>query len=320
MGILNDSGPRIVYIDQCAYGELLCANPRQEWAEVLSLLRRGIESDRIIVPISAEHLLETGGFKNLSVAEERLEQMFKLSRCTMFVPPEAIAARCLFAKVRRRLIKRSDVIGQLHPNLKHKTVQHFAERKKAADENYKNCHLLYNSIVCPRGIISEEDRHITEEMRSRGERKMFDDMLKVLDAITYVGPLREFLIEHCKRMMNVEMIVINEFLALEPTPSDVSVLRFLLETGRDRDVPVLNVGSELLFNSNLKQKRREQGDYYDVSRLQVAIPYSDLVVTDRKQQVAIQEQSLDVRYRTKVFSCSPRDDTAIIASLKELIA
>jgi len=157
-------------------------------------------------------------------------------------------------------------------------------------------------------------------MRSRGERKTFDDMLKVLDAITYVGPLREFLIEHCKRMMNVEMIVINEFLALEPTPSDVSVLRFLLETGRDRDVPVLNVGSELLFNSNLKQKRREQGDYYDVSRLQVAIPYSDLVVTDRKQQVAIQEQSLDVRYRTKVFSCSPRDDTAIIASLKELIA
>jgi hypothetical protein len=320
MGVLNDDGPGIVYLDQCAFGELFCANPRQGWVEVLSLLRRGVESGRIIAPISAEHLLETAGIKDLSVAEARFEQMFKLSRCVMFVPPEAIAARCLFAKVRRRLIRRTDVLGELHPDLKRKPVQYFSDRKKAADEDYKNRHLLHNGIVRPRGIISREDRHFMEEMKDRGKRKVFEGMLKVLDAFTFVGPLRELLIERCRRLMHVEMIVLNEFLALDPTPFDVSVLRFLLETGHDAEIPVLDVGSELLFNSNLKQKCKDRGDYYDMSRLQVAVPYADIVVTDREQLVAIKEQGLDVRYRTKVFSCSPRDEASIIASIKDLLA
>jgi hypothetical protein len=320
MGMLNDSGPRIIYLDQCAFGEIFCANPRQGWVDVLSLLRRGVESGRMIVPISAEHLLETAGFEDLSVAKARFEKMFKLSRHVTFVPPEAIAARCLFAKVRRRLINRADVIGELRPDLIRKPVQYFSERKKAADEDYRNRHQFLNSIVRPRGIISEEDRHFMKEMRDRGTRKMFDNMLKVLDVFTYLGPIRELLIERCRQLMYLETIVLNEFLALDPTPSDVSVLRLLLETGCDAEIPVLDVGIELSFNSNLKQKRREQGDYYDVSRLQVAVPYADLVVTDRKQLVAIQEQGLDARYGTRVYSCSPRDDAAIISSIEGLLS
>lgn len=320
MGILSKDGPGIVYLDQCALGELFCHDPRPAWIAILRLLRLGVESGRITLPLSAEHLLETAGSRDLAVAKLRREQMFELTRCAMFISPEAVVARHLFAKVRRRKINRPDILGQLHPQMMRKPTPFFSERKKTADMDYENCHRFYNSIVKPRGVVSDEDRIFMEEMHEKHSRDWFANIIKVLDAITFVGPLREFIIGRCRLFMLFEMTIVNELLTLDPTPADISALRFLLEMGRDSDVPVLDVAVELSFNANLKQQRRKRGDYYDVSRLQVAIPYSDIVITDGKQLAAIKEQGLDRRYTTRVFSCSPQDDRAIVAAIEGLLS
>jgi len=320
MGILSKTGPGIVYLDQCALGELFRCDPRPDWLEVLRLLRLGVESGRIILPLSAEHLLETAGSSNLAMAELRRRQMLELTKCTMFIPPEAAVARHLLAAVRRKVIDRADVLGKLSPEFIVKPMSVLSERKKLADADFANQTLLINSIVKPRGIVSKDDRNFMEEMHEKHARNTFERIIKAMNVSAVVGELRHLLDHYCHLNMRFETTIVNEILALDPTPSEVAVLRFRLEVGRDSDVPILDVARELSFNANLKQLRRERGDFYDVSRLQVAVPYSDIVITDGKQRAAIKERRLDRRYATKVFSCSPGEDRAIIAAIEGLLS
>lgn len=320
MGILSKTGPGIVYLDQCALGELFRPDARPDWIEILRLLRIGVESGRIILPLSAEHLLETAGSSSLAMAELRRRQMLELTKCTMFIPPEAAVARHLFATVRQRVIDRPDVLGKLSHEFILKPMSVLSERKKLADADFANQTLFINSIVKPRGIVSQDDKKLMEEMHERSSRNSFEKIIKVLNVLAVVGEVRDLLDHYCHLNMRFETTVVNELLTLNPTPSDIAVLRFRLEVGRDSDVPILDVARELSFNANLKQLRRERGDFYDVSRLQVAVPYSDIVVTDGKQRAAIKERRLDRRYATKVFSCSPGEGRAIVAAIEGLLS
>lgn len=320
MGILSKNGPKIVYLDQCALGELFCSKPRPAWVSLLDLLRRGVESGRLTLPLSAEHLLETGAIPDPTLAELRRRQMFELTRYAMFVPSEVAVARQLFASVKGRRIDRGDVLGTLLPEMASKPMAFFSERKRMADEDYANCHQFHNSIVKPRGIIRPEDRADILMIHESRAREVFDGITSVLNALTYIGPFREIILARCNTLMRRETVIVNELLALDPTPADISVLRLLLETGQDSDVHVLDVAGKLTYYANLKQLRRKKGDYYDLHRLEVAIPYADVVITDGKQVVAIKEQGLERRYGTQVFSCSPDEDSLIISAIEGLLS
>src|SRR4030042_1707244 len=107
------NGMQCIYLDQFAVSNI-CDMPDEIWAEISSLIKRGLQLKRIICPLSIEHLLETSG-KPLDKAVKHDEEFQKLSFGWSFYPEPEISAHHIICRLR---------------NIK-KTKHHFIRKKKS---------------------------------------------------------------------------------------------------------------------------------------------------------------------------------------------
>lgn len=109
--------------------------------------------------------------------------------------------------------------------------------------------------------------------------------------------------QYASYTLNFQDRVIPALLAVGQTPGS------FLELGRERlsqfwkGVPSLDVDCELILYRDRQRQRRIQGnDARDISHLAVAIPYCDVVVTERFWTRAAEETGLASKYGTTVSS------------------
>lgn len=319
MKAVKSGKPKVIYFDQCAIGDLMAPPPGSAWLEIMELLQRGLASGDIIFPMSLEHLLELSADSKRDAALLRRDALYAMARGVCFFHPERIAATSLLTMSSRRDLLLTEILGIIDHRDWTSDLDAINQVSKGAENAYRESNYLHNKITKPDPRVSKETKNAILCIHAAQSRESFDRLLRLLNAFEMFGVGdNEFTIRQ-RQLWPFEAAVFREYCALARSAEDMVSLRAVLSSYRDEDVPVIDVGSRLSLSFNLRQLGRETSDYFDFSRLKVAIPYADIVVTDRKQLAAIQEQGLDLKYQTKVFSCRPKNLGQLVEAIRLIV-
>ncbi len=319
MGNSKLSSAKIIYFDQCAMGDLLAPDPANAWVEIMDLLRRGLSSGSIIFPISLEHLLELSARSNRDAALLSRDAMYAMSRGICFYHPERIVAANLLAFSSGRDLFVNDVLGVMDQRFWASDMDAIGQGRQKAEDAYRQSTFLLNEITKPTSRVDEEMKLEILRMHEARPRESFDKLIRLLNAFELLGADGKFVAQRQRQLWPFEGLVFDEYCALVDSPEDICRLRSVLVDFNDADVPVIDVGRQLSLSFNLRQLRRGTNDYFDFSRLKVAIPYADIVVTDRAQLAAVTDRGLDGKYQTNVFSCRPKSLAELVEAIRLVV-
>ena len=113
--------------------------------------------------------------------------------------------------------------------------------------------------------------------------------------------------------------ILEELLAVPHSIPDLVMLVRYLEQNDDKVIPSVNVGKQLMLDWNRLQRDFDGNDYFDFSRMKIAVPCADIIVTDAEMASAIRRTGVDLLYGTKVFSCKEGQLDGLISVLKSLV-
>lgn len=319
MGNSSLSKAKIIYFDQCAMGDLLAANPTNVWVEIMDLLRHGLSSGSIIFPLSLEHLLELSADSMRDAALLRRDAMYAMSRGVCFFHPERVVAANLWALNSGHELVLDNVLGIMNQQFWTSDMGSIGEVRQRAERAYLQGTLFLNQITNPTARLSEEMKSEILRIHESRPRESFEKLLKLLNAHELLGADSNIVARRQRQLWAFEGGVFDAYCALAGSPEGISSLRNVLVKYNDADIPVIDVGRQLSLSFNLRQLKRRTNDYFDFSRLQVAIPYADIVVTDKAQLAAVEDRGLHGKYQTKVFSCRPKFLDELVEAIRLVV-
>lgn len=312
--MLKPPGPGILYLDQCAFCEVIDPLDRLGWMEVSRLVEEGVSSGRLVVPLSVDHVLETADCENRDKYRRRFNEMRRISGGLSFITSEQLAALELFARVRAVDVKREQVIVKADPSFFELDKELLSKAKRGANVHFVSRHAGYNSMR----NRNQSDRHMVaravDEFAKRRSRKTFEMLATSLRSIIAGRSISDAKVEH-----SAEEGILAEILAVPHSIPDLVMLVQYLEQNDDKVISSVNVGKQLMLDWNRLQRDFDGNDYFDFSRMKIAVPCADIIVTDTEMASAIRRTGLDLLFGTKVFSCKAGQLDGLISGLKSFM-
>ena len=88
-----------LYLDQFAVSRICVSSPPAEWVDIALLIKKGVEQNRLIIPMPIEQMIETTGMNQAS-AELVDTESRKLSLGWCYFPEVDITAHYFICKIR----------------------------------------------------------------------------------------------------------------------------------------------------------------------------------------------------------------------------
>lgn len=314
MGILKPPGPGILYLDQCAFCDVISPLGRPGWLEVSRLVEEGVLSGRLVVPLGVEHVLETADCEDRDKYRRRFNEMRRISGGLSFITSEQLTALELFARVREADVKREQVIVKADPSFFELDKGLLSKAKRGANAHFVSRHAGYNSMRNRNPSDRLMVARAVDEFAKRRSRKTFEMLAASLRSIIAGRSILDAKVEH-----SAEEGILEELLAVPHSIPDLVMLVRYLEQNDDKVIPSVNVGKQLMLDWNRLQRDFDGNDYFDFSRMKIAVPCADIIVTDAEMASAIRRTGVDLLYGTKVFSCKESQLDGLISVLKSFV-
>jgi hypothetical protein len=319
--LIDPMGTRfLVYLDQC----VLSRFPQNDagWREVRDLLVRGAEGGRMFCPYSLEHLFETAAMPHEAAVALDLTLRQLSAGWSLRVEPELVAAQ-INQRIREQVRDRTYALERIpfKPLSDFKTYSVLRERKAAVDR--------YNEReMAPQNKLNEIFRDGPRANRS---------VLLALAHLKNESYARRFLSDLGPSLRDGRAHVVSRKDAPD-TQAPFSRITALLVERHGFGVQELQALAALLCKNGVvflpffcakvgleawhlwKQKDRDPGDQYDVTRLACALPIADMVVTDGSAASAVREVRLDELFGVRVFSTRDAERKDIVQALGAALA
>lgn len=308
-----------VYLDQNKWIDLARANYNRsdgkKFKIVLDVINKSIRNDQIILPISTWHIVETQNDPNASRRKRlakvmaTLSQGWALSSSDEIKDIEAqISAANIFNFNPPDLprifgkgihfawdIEIDEILHKTFPNIsnaqdKIRKYKEFLSTPlgvetillQPSEVSLRNAREKYISIL---DSFQVESEHFRNQFESTNRSRNFH---KVIFMVNVLEVLNSYLNNACachgRTLDDIK------------TMGDEVVIKFL------HGIPSLDVELELIPRRNVNwNKKVSRNDLADIAFLQTAIPYCDIVVTEKSWKHHIIQSGLDTKYKTIVL-------------------
>lgn len=309
-----------VYLDQFAVSNL---SENKDWMEVLDLLEKGVTSQKIVIPYSVEHLLESSqkDFEKAQIADTLL---FKLSLGVGLEPEYATWAKLLIAAIRNKPITRhiyyhkvqQPAFENMHHFDKFKSLKAtFNQWSLEASGNLNTLRAMIRNNNVPDlnhlkiSVSATSHRYQTElenRLKKYSRYGFFDR--REIHFTTHTIPF------WADSLMDI--LTSTYFLTKQEAKKGESILK---SNGIKKVIPTLYIRTALETILSLKQQHETANDYIDIQRLATAIPCSDIVLTDKSKVYDIKMLELDKEYKVQAYSGTQNDINNFIQHLKSIL-
>lgn len=292
-----------IYLDQFAVSNLA---EKTEWGEILILLREGVDNGKIIVPYSIEHLIETSQ-KDLERAQTADKILFDLSKGIGIETENVVSCKLLIGKVRKIPVNASTYCLKVPVRaFDDRTLfEHFSKKKQIFD---KMTHEGFYSLNNLRGLMNEKQRQDFSELQKtiKIRAEIYQSELTTrFNKYSKYGFFDTKTIEFsfitipfwADQVLNV---LIKKFSLTRKEGRQLEII--LKEKGIRHIIPNLYIRVALETILSLKQQKEKPNDHIDIMRLCTAIPFADIILTDKSKEYDIKTIGLDTEFKTEIFS------------------
>lgn len=308
---------RIIYLDQNKWSDLANAhmgrNKGRRYVDVLNFLREGVQAGRLLIPLSSAHIVETIRCSEIPKRRAIGELMVELSQGYMLAPMYRTIINEVVA-VCNKLMSNDDDLYMTVPHVIGCTLQH-------AFVDDCNSSRIFETPISASYQLQWNRRTLQKILVWKAGR---DDRAR--EAILSTLDLKKQFVNNAESFRRWEGFVDKAGDSLRMNFRDAANLRALLPVldqclqtpGADLEAfvsmgprwmsgflrlcPSLDVMLALQNSSDRNlQKQLEPNDVIDLSFLCVAIPYCDIVVTEKVWTSRVTEAKLDGRYGDKVI-------------------
>jgi hypothetical protein len=311
------SKPLVIYLDQNKWIDVARAyyqrKDGQEFIALLPKLQSATRNGSVILPLSHAHLYETRKIANVERRKRLAKIMVDLSQGWALAPNSYLIPKQIEVALDTMYGKTTSVF----PEAISKSFFDFGFLDQICDELQipKNGvltirrFLQLNRLEILEALFTGEnaDREIADFTNLASAKNLINDYVKSSErfrkveksTLNRVGRKRMYVIElafHYRSVLDQLLVQRNSDLISFLKNNDVKRLM-----GFFADVPSLDIETELVIERNEHWDRSIQpNDIMDISFLSSAIPYCDVLVTEKFWTALIVRKGLDKKYKTKV--------------------
>lgn len=297
-----------IYLDQFAVINL---SDDPKWGELLELLKKGIDNEKIVIPYSSEHLFESS-HKDYDKAKSFDDLLFSLSRGVgLEIAPLLIPKHLIYA-IRKRPVNRSVYTLPIGKSV-------FSEVDNYS--KFKGLKAMFNKMSEEGSSLVNSIREITREDKnsSTADIEMSIKRTNTIYQQELETRLRKFSRYGFFDRKNIEYSMVTiPFWADQSMDTLISSFNMtkaeakkgeeILKTkGIKNIIPPLYVQTALETMLAVKHQKETANDHFDILRLSSAIPFADIILADKSKVFDIKKSLLDIDFDVEVFSGSKID-------------
>jgi hypothetical protein len=299
-------GKHLIYLDQFALSRLVTFEPGSIWERLRHLLEQGVEKDKIVVPYSLDHSMESST-SNMELAEKEDAFLFNLSKGFMFDIEAKIAVKYIMHLVRKKKIGvtifKKEAAYKVF-GTKEAQAQ-FAERrekyKRMIGEGTSQLNALRTISrdgkkadkklleTCLQLLVSNYEKNMFERLKQYG-RYGFYDKRKIEFSFITIPFWADVFME----------IMIHEYQLTKGEAKNALLL--LQKQGLKQVMPTQYIRAAIEAIMMVKQQAEKANDHIDIIRLCTSLPFCDIVLTDKMRRYDITTMRLDTEFKTEVYS------------------
>jgi len=309
-----------IYLDQFAVSNL---SEEEGWKDILKILKTGISSQRIFIPYSTEHLIESS-LKDPINAQKTDKLFYSLTNGVGLDVEHRINSRYLINAIRNRPISFSTYCKTYPSSIfeNESELIHFQALKNMFNKMSSESTSLVNDLRSIRRPVQSQNfnrlsesvnflsSHYQEELEHRLKKYskygFFDRKTINFSMIS---------IPHWADSIMDELIYVFKLTQKEAKKGYL----FLVKNGVKKTIPPLYVRTSLEAIIALKQQKETSNDHIDIMRLCTAIPFSDIILTDKSKAFDIKTLKLDIEFNFDVYSGSRKDIILFKDRISEIV-
>jgi hypothetical protein len=310
-----------IYLDQYAVSNILSESD-DTWKEIKCLITQGTESEKIIVPYSFEHLLETSN-RPYEVANTHDQFLFKLSGRLKIRSEQAINTKVIINRIR----KRSDDISTFTEEIEDGQLNSFAE------------HAFYSKLHAQYKSMTGESTQLLNIIRGASSQKpkLDKDLQKIMVQLMinrYQSQLTTRFHSYSKtgkfirqpvELSNITIpfwadVLVDSLVDTHKlTKKEAKRGKELINNNGLKIIPAIYIRSAIEGFMGAKQQKEDINDHIDITRLCVSVPFADIVLTDKARHFDLTTLQLDTMFNTEIYSGTSSELAKFTSRLKELI-
>jgi len=303
---MSETTKLYIYLDQNKWIDLVRAylgKPNgKKFAKTLQLAQTAVDQDRAIFPLSQAHIMETIKIGNLKQREDLINRMIPLSKGWVLASPSILVQEELSREIPRLYGKETVkgqpeafgrgilfALGDPERLLSEMGISNPTWLKAVLDTPEAFSNFLTNAVT-DRHFQQNWETFADQAEKGRALRKLHS---KEVRRRAYVALLAHGLQGHLAKVLSQLGLRLQDFFAL-----GTEQLLAFFDT-----VPTLHVEIELATERDEHwDKSIDKNDTLDISFLSQAIPYCDIVVTERFWVSLAKRKKLDKKYDTVMLN------------------
>lgn len=313
-----------VYLDQFAVSSCASSTPQEDWREIKKLILIGIQNEQLVVPYSQEHLLESA-LRDAERAREQDRFLFNLSGGLSLRPEQDITARLLINCAR----KRTASIGTFCEKLPIMgfDLQNGFDRFGAVKREFnsmigdavKPVNYLREATTLTPGPTQQLKDFVLHRKMEYYKNELTSRLKKFARYGFFDRKTVSFSFQSIPLWADALMILLIRDYRMSPIEAR-KIKEALEKWGLKKAVPTLFIRASLEAAMALKHQQETPNDAIDLQRLGAALPFADIVLTDKAKLFDVKLFSLDNIYKADVFSGSKSELFRFKEKLKEIVA
>lgn len=310
------SNKTLIYLDQFAISNLV---DQEEWFELRDLLFHGVQEGLFLIPYNAEHIIETS-VRTYEKAKAADELLFSLSRKFALDSEPMITAFFLLSAIRKIPIDHQ-IFSRIvqAPALEGNALSKYQFLNRTFREMVGEGTMLLN-MVRSVGNGKQADNQLLQIVLHEKRNQYLSDLLIRFKAFSLTGTYERQSVAFS--MITIPYwadIIMDGLIGNDLTQIEASEgVRLLSQLGLDI-VPTIEIRASLEAVFSVKNQKETAADHLDILRLCVAVPFADVVVTDKSKVFDLQTLGFDKKFQTELFSGSAKEIKRLHAKLALLM-
>jgi hypothetical protein len=296
-----------IYLDQYVISNLIDSSD-EIWVDLKSLLIRGINSGKFIIPYSFEHLIETSQ-RSIDKAKEHDKFLFDLSQGVKISGEPLITSRIIRNRIRKRLdslttFSETVTLEQMQTDTEYDFYKKLKNEYDSKVEEATRMLNIFRDTDLGRfdsaqqnetiqSIIDRDASHIADRLKSFGSNGFFERRnVKFSDGeIPFWADVIIDILTSRHKITRKEALRGSE----------------LIKNNGLKIIPTVYIRSSIEGLMAVKQQKETVNDHVDITRLSTSLPFADIVFTDKARQHDLLYLGLDKEFKTKVYSGKRHD-------------
>ncbi|UYZ65279.1 hypothetical protein [Hymenobacter weizhouensis] len=312
-----------VYLDQFAVSHCADPNSSEDWQQLRTIIEQGVANKTLVVPYSNEHLLESSA-RDAERAQTQDAFLFRLSGGLSLMSEGDVTARLLLNHARKQAPSRSSFCQKV-------PVMGFALQD--GFQQFSAIKRGFNIMIEEAAVAVNHTRQLTaqgprpnEALRRTAlflkEEYYTKELLSQLKKFARYGFLERktavFPSQTIPLWSDAVMVLLINRLGM--TQREARKIKETIEKhGLRVAAAPLFIRARLEAAMALKHQRETPNDYMDVQRMAVALPFADIVLTDKSKCFDIKEYALHTLFDTEVYSGSREDLKQFAVRLRKIV-